>query len=122
MNQAEMLKQRQVLIELAKRLGKDVAELEKETAQLHRVEGDYGEGEDRGDFQEVTNQAMEERLAEHLLGNQEFTLSEVTAALERMKLGTYGTCSECGKPIGMERLRALPYARRCIQCAKSLHG
>ena len=122
MTRSELAQQRAVLLELAKRMGKNVAELERETAQLKNMEGEYGEGEKQGDDQEVINQAMEEHVAKHLLGNQEFTLSEVEAALERMKKGTYGKCSECGQPVGMERLQALPYARRCIGCAKSLHG
>lgn len=27
------------------------------------------------------------------------------------------SCTECGRPIGLERLAALPTARRCIGCA-----
>lgn len=122
MTRAEILKQRLMLVELAKRLGKNVAELERETSQLHKLEGDYGQSEDLGDYQEVTNQAVEEHLAKSLLGNQEFTLSEIEAALDRIKNNTYGICDECKCDIGIERMQALPYARRCIQCAKSLHG
>lgn len=36
-------------------------------------------------------------------------------ALERMAMGTYGTCVECGKPIKYERLQAYPTASRCIE-------
>lgn len=39
-------------------------------------------------------------------------LREIDAALERMAAGTYGTSEETGAPIGYERLRALPWARR----------
>ncbi|MFQ5549663.1 MAG: TraR/DksA family transcriptional regulator [Gemmatimonadales bacterium] len=28
----------------------------------------------------------------------------------------FGTCHECGKPVGFERLDALPHARLCIEC------
>jgi len=111
--------QRRLLIELAKRLGKNVSQLELETRQIHSKDGDYGQGEDEGDFQEVTNQAAEENLAKSLLGNQEFTLSEIEAALERIKNNSYGICEECKSIINYERMRALPYARRCIKCAKS---
>ncbi len=41
-------------------------------------------------------------------------LAEVEAALARIDSGTYGTCEVCGKPIGAERLAAIPWARRCI--------
>ncbi len=122
MTDKQTIQQRRLLIELAKRLGKNVSELEKETRQIHSKEGDYGQGEDEGDFQEVTNQAAEENLAKSLLGNQEFTLSEIEAALERIKNNSYGICEECKSIINVERMRALPYARRCIKCAKSIQG
>lgn len=122
MTRAELMQQRQLLLTLAQRLGKDVKELEHETRDIHNLEGDYGAGEDLGDYQEIANQAMEEYLAQHMLDNQEFTLSEVEAALDRIKQGTYGKCVECQGEIGFERVKALPYARRCIKCAASFHG
>ena len=42
------------------------------------------------------------------------TLAEIDAALRRIDEGTYGTCEFCGEPIGAGRLRALPWARLCI--------
>ena len=42
------------------------------------------------------------------------TLDEIDAALERIDDGTYGSCEICGEPIAPERLRALPWATRCI--------
>ena len=35
---------------------------------------------------------------------------------ERRARGTYGICEDCSKPIGEERLEALPDATRCIAC------
>jgi RNA polymerase-binding transcription factor DksA len=42
------------------------------------------------------------------------TIAEIDAALARMDDGTYGQCEVCGKPIGAERLAAIPWARLCI--------
>jgi len=42
------------------------------------------------------------------------TLDEIDAALARIDDGTYGTCQVCGKQIGADRLRAIPWARLCI--------
>jgi RNA polymerase-binding protein DksA len=47
-------------------------------------------------------------------------LSEVEAALARVADGSYGTCSDCGEPIGWPRLNAQPTAERCIACQKKL--
>jgi RNA polymerase-binding protein DksA len=45
-------------------------------------------------------------------------LADTLAALERMEEGTYGQCVECGDEISVSRLKALPYALKCIQCAE----
>ena len=44
-------------------------------------------------------------------------LQQIDRALARMDRGEYGTCTECGVEIPIERLRALPYADRCVKCA-----
>jgi RNA polymerase-binding protein DksA len=49
-------------------------------------------------------------------------LSEVEAALNRIADGSYGTCSDCGEPIGSPRLNAQPTADRCIACQERLEG
>lgn len=43
-------------------------------------------------------------------------LREVERALERIRAGTYGECTECGADIDIGRLRANPPAARCIAC------
>ncbi|RMH59316.1 MAG: TraR/DksA family transcriptional regulator [Candidatus Hydrogenedentota bacterium] len=48
--------------------------------------------------------------------NDQLQLEMVEAALERMGEGTYGLCLDCGEPIEIPRLEALPYARLCIAC------
>ncbi len=44
-------------------------------------------------------------------------LAEVDAALGRIASGSYGTCSACGGPLGLQRLRAIPEARFCLGCS-----
>lgn len=43
-------------------------------------------------------------------------LKEIEEALERIKLGEYGICEECGEPIPEQRLRLFPAARLCVRC------
>ncbi|MGZ5212713.1 MAG: TraR/DksA family transcriptional regulator [Actinomycetota bacterium] len=43
-------------------------------------------------------------------------LADVERALERIDVGTYGTCERCGKPIDPARLEARPWALLCIDC------
>jgi DnaK suppressor protein len=53
-------------------------------------------------------------LDEGLEENTEHLLAEIEGALRRIDDGTYGTCVDCGRPIGEERLEAVPYATLCI--------
>ena len=50
--------------------------------------------------------------------NSEHVLSSIEEALARIENGTYGTCERCGKQIAEERLEAIPYATRCIDCQR----
>ncbi|MGB2824739.1 MAG: TraR/DksA C4-type zinc finger protein [Phycisphaerae bacterium] len=55
-----------------------------------------------------------------LLAHERTLLREVHEALERIERGTYGTCVATGKPIGKARLTAQPWAKYCIEHARSL--
>jgi DnaK suppressor protein len=46
-----------------------------------------------------------------LLHKLEAEIAEIDAALGRIKDGSYGICEKSGKPISVERLKAIPYAR-----------
>ncbi len=54
-------------------------------------------------------------------GAQE-TLREIDDALKRIDDGTYGICEVCGKPIGEDRLAAIPWTRLCIDDARKQGG
>jgi len=43
-------------------------------------------------------------------------LLAIEAALDRLALGSYGTCIDCGTEIDYPRLLALPFAARCLAC------
>ena len=50
-------------------------------------------------------------MALSLLSNEENALSEVCAAIRRIRDGQYGICEESGRPIPAARLRAVPWTR-----------
>jgi RNA polymerase-binding transcription factor DksA len=43
-------------------------------------------------------------------------LRRIDAALARIDAGTWGECTECGEPIEVRRLDALPEAEACLAC------
>ena len=49
-----------------------------------------------------------------ILERVEAELADISHAMRRIDEGTYGTCEACGKPIGDERLEAMPAARFCL--------
>ncbi len=69
---------------------------------------------------DAEDRATEAEGDEVLEGLENSALAEITqiqAALERIENGIYGACATCGGPIGEKRLRAVPYAVQCIDCA-----
>lgn len=48
-----------------------------------------------------------------ILEQIEAELADVEYAIRRLDDGTYGTCEACGRPIGDERLQAMPATRLC---------
>ncbi len=68
-----------------------------------------------GDTATVTfNREMDYTLED----NAEHVLGAIDEALRRIEEGTFGTCARCGRPIAEERLEAMPYATKCIDCKR----
>ena len=58
-----------------------------------------------------------------IINHTQRLLTQVDEALARMDTGTYGICTNCGRPIAPARLIALPWAALCIDCqGKSERG
>ncbi len=47
-------------------------------------------------------------------------VNRLSAALDRLNDGEYGTCVECSEPISPARLRALPEVQTCVRCQDQL--
>jgi RNA polymerase-binding transcription factor DksA len=62
--------------------------------------------------------AFERQLVAGLLRDARSHGRDLDDALARVAAGSYGTCESCGRPIGAERLDALPATRTCIDCAR----
>ena len=60
--------------------------------------------------------AFERQLALKLAANEGDAIFEIDEALMRIKEGTYAVCEECGCIISPPRLKALPFARHCVEC------
>jgi RNA polymerase-binding transcription factor DksA len=102
------------LLELSKRLDREIEGLEREIREGQEEQGDLsrlGTNADRDlEFLEV------DEALEH---NQVRLKNAVEAALTRIEQGTYGQCTHCGREIARTRLDAIPYASLCYDCGRT---
>ncbi|MDP9441121.1 MAG: TraR/DksA C4-type zinc finger protein [Actinomycetota bacterium] len=64
---------------------------------------------------DVGTETFEREKDLSILQEVEGELADIEHALQRLDDGTYGTCEACGKPIGDDRLEAIPAARFCLE-------
>ena len=93
------------------------AERERVTTELEEIGVERGSN-DSG-FADSGQVTAERGEVDALLGSLRETLVDIDKALAKIDTGTYGTCEQCGKPIGEARLEAMPAAPLCIECASA---
>ena len=60
--------------------------------------------------------ALDREMAMNRLEAQAYLVQDVRAALDAIDDGTYGLCESCEEAIPLRRLKAVPWARRCVRC------
>lgn len=79
----------------------------------HRIELLNNEPGDSGD-ESMANALSDFNLT--ILDRHIDGLRDIEAALQRIRNGEYGVCTDCGVDIVFPRLQAYPTAKRCIGC------
>ena len=74
--------------------------------------------EHSGDSAEQAQERENDEVVDAIGNETAQSIRAVQAALERIAAGTYGICGACGQPIAPARLKAVPEATRCVNCAK----
>lgn len=80
--------------------------LERQVRGMHESHAEFSAQPDKGFTSGEVEQALEQRLA------------QVSDALGRIESGTYGICTNCGQPIQIERLEAVPFTALCRICSQ----
>jgi DnaK suppressor protein len=110
----EILEQRMAKYEAAR------TQLEKELARLvqrvGKIEGDLRQVKDP-DWPEQAIQVENDEVLKGLDAMSRAEVIRIRAALGRIANGTYGSCANCGKAIGTERLAAIPSTITCRACS-----
>jgi RNA polymerase-binding protein DksA len=111
-------KYKQALLEERKRVTRAIEYMHRENPGS--IEDETGQNTGGGDnhLAETATATVDREIDYSLEESSEELLGEIDAALKRIEDGTYGTCEGCGKPIGEDRLEAIPWTRFCIDDAR----
>jgi DnaK suppressor protein len=71
------------------------------------------------EFEEEAQKARRAQALGKVEDRTRARLTEIDEALGRLDRGEYGLCVDCGESIPVARLRVIPTARRCVECAES---
>lgn len=123
MNKIDSQRFKDLLIVLKARIRGDVEQLTDEALTGH--DGAAGQNSPTH-IAELGTDAYEQDFALRFVENEQEVLNEIDAALERIEEGTYGVCESCRdagrapskSQIPKTRLKAIPYARNCIECER----
>ena len=107
---------RERLLEERKRAQGALEYLQQENAGL--LEDEREEIQSDNHLADDATSTYDRELDATLEGNEERAIQAIDAALDRIEAGTFGICSNCGEPIGAERLEAVPWTTQCIDCKR----
>ena len=110
--------------ELKASLLKEKAELEKNLEQIAKPLDKKG-GDYETTFEEIGT-AKEDNATEIEQYSDNFSvevilekkLQNIIGALQKIERGTYGICEQCRQAIDLNRLKASPSAKNCLNCSK----
>ena len=84
----------------------------------HSIEESFDEDGNDSHLADSATETVDREIEQTLEDNAEHLLASIDAALGRIEDGSYGRCDRCGEAIADERLEALPYATKCIECKR----
>lgn len=73
--------------------------------------------EREAELEEAAQEARMAGLLSHLDNRGRRAIEDIDAALDRIADETFGMCVDCEEEIPVERLRVIPTAIRCVECA-----
>jgi DnaK suppressor protein len=114
MRAAELESFKTILIDLRGRILGEVQRIEQAIIETVQAPGDISSLPTHNADFDTEGVDVEIALAQ----NEDAILGQIDAALHKIEDRTFGKCEECGKEIGRDRLKALPYAPLCINCAR----
>jgi DnaK suppressor protein len=112
MTAAELKKFRELLLTERRKIVASVGQMEDEALKATDQDFSVDHMADYG------TDNYEQELTLGLLESEAKKLRGIDRALERIREGTFGLCEACSSPIRKVRLKAIPHAAHCIDCAR----
>ena len=69
-----------------------------------------------GDEGDVAQLVIESEIAYRVADVQASLQEQLARALDRLELGHYGICEDCGEAIAAERMEFAPETTTCVSC------
>ena len=89
-------------------------------AAIHTAMEQSRGGEDRNEMTKdpygTASMTHDDEMVADLMARRRRELANINRALEDLEAGRYGMCEDCGEAIAPKRLKALPFATRCVEC------
>ena len=95
-----------------------IAELRRHTRHVDEEQANALDAADDGakESADLASRDVATELALNLGERESQMIADIDQALLRIKEGSYGLCSQCGRPIDERRLEAMPTARYDAAC------
>ena len=97
------------------------AELEQRRADMQKrlasIKADVTQ-EHSGDSAEQAQERENDEVVDAIGNETRQSLYDIQVALDKIAEGTYGECEACGNEIAEGRLKAIPEAVKCVDCAE----
>ena len=104
---------------LARQLHAKTAEIQHRLTSkgLAGLPGQGSSGPECLDESELADRSHEEWIDTRRSHLDQVLLHQISEALIRVEMGEFGLCVDCGERISVKRLKAVPWASHCIECA-----
>ena len=84
------------------------------------LEGLGESDENLSDPLDIAAKVSERSFSNHLCSREKLLIRKIEQSLQDIEDGVYGLCENCEEEISIERLKARPTARYCIDCKTKL--
>lgn len=108
MNISELKKNKEQLIELKEEM---ISRRKLLALDKRRISHPFPESSD-----DQATSSENDEIINMLDRRDSLELEEINQALQRIDKGEYGVCVACGDDISLERIKAIPFADKCIHC------